>query len=249
MTGVVLLIYLGLFIRSMCAHPSFEQLRLLLLLFLWQAQSGALLAVLAAGIGATAVLIQTREGRRQADEQRHKRLSAQRAALPLTLAAVADYAEECAGHVENLLHRPHGAGRIEIPRFPPLPHDLLARVSQVIESCDELEARPLIILSRRLQIQHSRIRQLQGDSSGRSPLSLITPNLQARLIDAAEVYARCGALFGWARGDDVASGITASDVKTALLVMHIAITDADEIERDIDRRAQHGELDRPWPEV
>lgn len=241
-TCAALLIYLGLFVRSICAHPSFEQLRLLL--FLWQAQSGALLAVLAAGIGATAVLIQTREGRRQAEEQRRKRLLAQRATLPLALSSVADYAEECAEKINDLLTRQHIPGHIVVSQFPTIPQDLEKRFEQVIETCDASEARPLIILIRRLQIQNSRIKQIQGSSQ----LTLIPRNLRNRLIDAAEIYARCSALFGWARDDEAATGITASEVKTALQLMHFDFSDGDEIDKDIDRRAENGEMDKPWPE-
>jgi hypothetical protein len=248
-TGVILLIYLGLFARSMYAHFGWKQLRLLL--FLWQAQSGAILAILAAGIGACAILVQTREGRRQAEEQRLRRLAGQRAVLPLALAALGDYADQCAAIVGDLMQQRSNASRttLENVNFPPLPPDLVENFRQIIEASREAEARPLIILIRRVQIQHSRVGQIQRN--GRSLLTLVRPGLEHRMIDAAEIYARCASLFDYARGADLKQmpQITPNDVKTALRVMRTGLLDMDQIEADIDRRAEHGENDRLWPEV
>jgi hypothetical protein len=247
---IILGIYVPLFVRSMVEHPELKQFRLLL--YLWQTQVGAIFAIIAAGIAATVVLLQISAERRLDETRRLRRASALRAVLPLALTELSDYATNCARTLATLLQQPNSlSANLAGKQFPPLPAGLVGRLMEFIEVSEPNHARPLIVLAKRVQIQHARIRDTQQGMTNQHGSILYQPNLSGRLIDTAEIFARCGALYKYARGNAAApaAAISPDEVKSALIVMRIELSDMSEIERTIDRYAAHDHDGGPWPEV
>jgi hypothetical protein len=248
-TVVMLGVYGWLFLRSMLRQPTLEHL--IALLFLWQTQTGAAFAVAAALIGASVVLHQTATTRRLEETRRERRAAALRAVLPMALTELGDYAVRCAEISATLLTQPNGE-RIEDPglRFPPLPAGLVDRLTELIEASEPDHARPLIVLLRRVQIQHARLRETERRASGQGGSILVRARVVGCVIDAAEIYARCEKLFAYARGTAKAPAtiISSDDVKSALFPMRPGLSDTDEVKKEIDRYAlvdQNG----GWPEA
>jgi hypothetical protein len=225
-------------------------------LFLWQTQTGALLAVAAALIGAAAILQQTRTTQRLEEVRRERRAVALRAVLPLTLTELSAYAASCAEINATLLEpiyplrQPGGSSGIMAPslHYPPLPVGLVDRLIGLIEASEQDHARPLIILLRWVQIQHARcLNTMRRARDGYLPRLHIVD----RMIDAAEIYARCEKLFAYSRGtaNAPAAAITADDVKKALFLLETGLSDLAELEEKIGRMAQVGQNGAIWPEV
>ena len=156
-TGVLILVlYGGLFLRSMLRDPTLKHL--IELLVVWQTQTGAAIAVAAAFIGARAVIHQTKTTERIEADKKARRAVAIRAVLPLTLAELEDYATRSAEiylrlspEWERILFK------VEAVRFPPIPEGLPGRMVDLIEASDPSHGKPLIALIRGVQIHHSRM--------------------------------------------------------------------------------------------
>lgn len=80
---------------------------------------------------------------------------------------------------------------------------------------------------------------------------MVGTNVVHRVIDSAEIYARCESLFVYARGaaDAPAAAISPNDVKRALFLMIPSLLDVGELGNEIDRFALAGEDGSDWPEV
>ncbi len=159
-TLVTLGVYGGLFVRSVVRHPTLDHL--IALLFLWQTQTGAAFAIAAAFIGGAVVLHQTATTRRLEDVRRSRRAAALRAVLPLALSELCDYAARCAAISAELLAQP-SSSPVKAPGLsvPSLPPGLVDQLTELIEASEPDHARPLIVLVRRVQIQHARMRDMQ----------------------------------------------------------------------------------------
>ncbi len=247
--AVMLAVYGGLFVRSMFRHPTLEQLTALL--FLWQTQTGAMIALVAAVIGAAVVLHQTGTTRRQAETRLMRRAEALRAVLPLALAELSDYTASCAAIYAGLLAQPNSLPITTADlHFPPLPAGLADHLTQLIEVSDPAHAMALITLARRVQIHHSRAEDAAMRLGNRNGLIFVRANVVSNLIGAAEIYARCNGLFVYARGaaEDPVSETSPGDVKTALRLMPDCVPHFDELAREIDRLAARPDGGR-WLEV
>ncbi len=255
-------LYGGLFLRSMLRNPSMQQL--VALLFLWQTQTGAAFALVAALIGAAVILHQTDAStagafrqtsamQRSETERRERRATALRAVLPLALTELADYAANCAEIEMRLLAEMSNSEIIYVAglMFPPLPIGLVAWMTEMIEVSEPTHGRPLITLVRQVQINHARVRALQTEASESGKGILFRNNLVGRVIDAAEIYARCGKLITYTRGmaEAPAAEITSDDVKQALFIMPVIRRDTAHLEREVDLRSElHKNDGRNWPE-
>ena len=242
-------LYSWLFLRSMLRDPTLKHL--ITLLFLWQTQIGAAFAIAAALLGAAVILHQTATARRLEEKRRERRVAALRAVLPLALMQLSDYAASGAKIHAALLGQPK-TQRIKASglQFPSLPDELVSRLTELIEATDSDRARPLIILVRRLQIHHARARDTQMRSTAQQGSILVRTNVVGRVIDAAEIYARCEKLFVYARSDaDVpVAAVSPDDVKNALLLISASLTDMEELEQGIKRRESEDQNGPSWPE-
>ncbi len=243
-------VYGWLFLRSLVRDPTLEHL--IALLFLWQTETGAALAVAAALIGAAVVLDQTATTRRLEECRRARRATALRAVLPLMLTELADYAARCAAINARLLARQSSSPIISPGLgFPSLPLDIVGQMTDLISASKPNHAKPLIILMRRLQIHHARMRDTQRRAWGKDGSILVRANVVHRVIDSAEVYARCEKLFQYARSntDAPAPAISPNDVQLALFLIPTGLPDVKEMGNEIDRLARVGENGARWPEI
>jgi len=251
-TVVAFTVYVRLFVRSMLRNWTLEHL--ITLLFLWQTQIAAAFAIAAALIGSAVVLHQTATVRRQEDERRERRSAALWAVLPLVLMELIDYATSCAKILAGLLERSSTGVHVHQPglQFPPLPDGLVDRLAELIEAIESGHANPLIILVRRLQIQHARAREIQRRAVDQHGSIVLRANLIHGLIGAAEIYARCANLLSYARGSvDIVAAISPNDVKTALSALSLIagdLSDIKELIREIDRIAAT-DPNGGWPET
>ncbi len=163
----------------------------------WQDLAGAALALLAAAYAANYVKDQIAQADRLADEQRQRRLRAQRAVMPLTLSYICDYAETSLRE----LRRIHAAGRVG-PDFsqiaaPTMDGQHVSEIRQMIEVEDELKAAPYADLLSELQIHSARWRGFAvwaAEGTGFQPAYI-----EGQMLDAAEIYARASNLVAAVR--------------------------------------------------
>jgi len=277
-TLLVLLVYVALFARAMLRQWTLKHL--ITLLYLWQTQTGAAFALAAALVGAIALVRQTTATERRAKTRRARRAAALRAVLPLMLTELTDYAERCVTIFSAVLKRNltslalNPAERsapqqlwwvADDEQLPPLPERLVEQLIELIETSEPDHARPLILLARSVQLQHARARELRGRVVRRRDVpqggatrrddgaQVITrANVVDRVIDAAEVLARCEKLFGYARGDAESppAPISADDVDKAMQQMRTAraLLNEEQWEREFERYAAAETQLRPWPE-
>jgi hypothetical protein len=227
-------LYIGLFLRSMSRyHWALDHL--IILLVLWQTQTGAAFALAAALIGAGVILHQTQDNRRKEEEQRERRAFALRATLAPSLSKLSDYATRSAKMLADAFTI---SGHIT---FPEVPDGLVMQLTAFIEAAKTDHAKPFIVLVTRLQFQHSRMLKLQRQSN------LSQTEVLLCLVGTAEIQARCCELLDYARCETDAppAVITASDVSFAVSTMKISIP---QLQKQIDFYAKEGELGLPWPQ-
>ncbi len=248
-TAITLMIYVGLFIISILRKPTLEHLTVLL--YLWQTQVAAALAIAAAMIGAAAIFEQTAANQRQEYQRRTRRAVALRAVLPLVLSELADYTDQCASTYLRLLAVPIAQASQSRTQFPSLPPAFSDRLIELIEASEQDHASPLISLLRRVQIQRARAKNAESRTMGRSGHLLTQRNLEDGLIDTSEIHARCAKLFVYARGESElpASDIFAADVKSSLSILTISEQTQPNLNDQIDRRQASVPRGKPWPEL
>ena len=240
--------YLALFLRSMIRTPSLRHF--VVLLSLWQTQVTGLFAIVAALIGAAVVLQQTAEIRKSEERKMAARARALRAVLVLSLMELYDYSTECLQILADLQRRawplPIKFLDPDSVTFPPLPTDLINRLTDLIENTSAEHARPFVLLMQCLQTHHGRIRDIQRRAEGNPLINLELHEVEIRLIDAAELRARCDRLLIYARQDTSAAPnvVLAEDVKNSLVLFHRQIQDISELRKQIDRKAA---FDSGWP--
>ena len=240
--------YLALFFRSMIRTPSVRHF--VVLLYLWQTQVAGLFAIVAALIGAAVVLRQISEIHLSEERKMAARARALRAVLVLSLMELYDYSTECLQILADLQQR---AWPLPIKfldpnsvTFPPLPTDLINRLTDLIENTGAEHARPFVMLMQCLQTHHGRIRDIQRRAKESPLINVELHEIEIRLIDAAELRARCDRLLIYARQDTSTApdAVSAEDVKNSLVLFHRQIQDISELKKQIDRKAA---FDSSWP--
>jgi hypothetical protein len=243
--------YVVLFTLSMFRHASLEHL--ITLLFLWQTQTGATLAIVAAIIGGGFVLYQSTEARRLDQDQRIRKIYALRGLLTHDLSDLIDYCRQGAELFVSLFvfDPAHPEGRPYIRAvgldIPSPPTGVVGRVACLIENCQPEEMRPFILLLERSQVQHAGAQSLKFRAALDNGVA--RTDIISCLVDLAEIYARCSKLFRYAREEKLSSVETtnADDVKKAVppMLWGTDLSAVAEIHSAIDRRASN--LEEPWP--
>lgn len=180
-------------------------------------------------------------------DRKDARRSAARAVLPLALASVSQYAERTAETL-RVVH-PHCVGgvlpaAIPLPTFPGLPENIITPIKEMIEAADKEDRSFIWQMLVRIQVLQSRISSLV--SSHARPGSFVTSsNLEAYILDAAEIYARASRLFEFARGaaEHPPSHLINRNVAQALSTMGVFDDLHDELVRRFDL-----DTDRKWGE-
>lgn len=196
----------------------------------YQTLIAGLAALLAARWSVRAILLQIKKDDRAVraqmmqverieKERKAAKHTAVRATLPLSLSALCNYAQTCGFHLHSLLQScqdevlPSSA---QVPEFPPLPDGAIATIKELIEFSHPPLVRTLSQLSAKLQIQSSRLRGLKRDLGVKTNINQLW--LETCTLDAIEIYARCSALFDYARfhTEEPPPDLTVLDVSRAI---------------------------------
>lgn len=167
-------------------------------------------------------------------QRRDARRAANRGVLPLTLAALSQYAERNSALLEALRERTeHGAlvKGTAIPDFADLPSEIIAALKEMIESVEPTERGAFTRLLMDVQIESSRLSGLEH--RGKRDGIITTSNIDAHILGQAAIYARTSALYNFARSktEHVTDKITKKEVATALFLVGVHEIREDLIER------------------
>lgn len=160
----------------------------------WQTLAAGLIAIVAALIGGAYIQNQ--------DTERYRRKhAAARAVLPLALDAFSRYAIQI-GTVLKDLHRqavgetvPHTAS---VRPIPPLPTEAIPVLANLVEICERGQDKLFAAVISQAQVLSARMDTL-GRNVHQSGFTVTVRNLEDYICDAAEIYAKAGALFPYAR--------------------------------------------------
>jgi hypothetical protein len=159
--------------------------------------------ILAVG-GAIGTVLMINKQIRQSNKQEQKRRSHQnfaaRAMMPAALSALSDYSEKCIKFLLLLLPIAPDEHAVTTPisdDIPLIPSDELFTLKQCMEFGDEPITVIIADLIRKLQIQHSRLRDMK--SKPNNSFIILDANIIDYILDALEIYARCAKLFTYAR--------------------------------------------------
>jgi hypothetical protein len=99
--------------------------------------------------------------------------------------------------------------------LPPLPSGFVGQLIDLIETIPPDEARPLVTLVRRVQVQHTRSLAGRQRILNQPAELVLRADLLCLLIDAIEVQTRCNRLIPYARGEKPAplAVLSEEDVK------------------------------------
>jgi hypothetical protein len=164
-----------------------------------------------------------------AADQRKRRARAARAMLPLALSELAGHATACIQGLYNLrpyfqsngsLDRSQTGNRPSTWTVPRLPENVLSLLKECIEFSDDSPAEMMTKLIRHFQVQNSRLTEDMSRFRLNDGVRLLVwANIQLAIGDAAELYARAGALYPFARGDALkVLDISRANIYNALFV-------------------------------
>ncbi len=245
-------LYALLFALALHRDPS--RAHLVALLYLWQTQVAGVLAIGAALVGAAAVLHQTAADRQRERCQLARRADALRAAMPMIIDGVSQYAFDCA-KVYDDLWRAGSNPVIQRPDapFPDLPQGLVDAVVTFLETIGNGPgARQLTTLLRDLQIYRARARDTSYRAAAGSSSILVRHNLISRAVDSALIYARCEKLFVYARSIALmdVEDITSADIEKALRLLLMYSFPEEELRQEIARRSAYSLASgERWPAI
>ena len=249
-TLLTLASYAWFFGSALYRDPS--RAHLVALLYLWQTQVAGVLAIAAALLGAAAVLHQTGADRQREMDQLARRAEALRAAMPMIIDGVSQYAFDCT-RVYDEIWRAGGDPVVQRPAapFPDLPQGLVDAVVAFLETIGNGPGgRQLTTLLRELQIYRSRARDTSYRATAGNTSILVRHTLIGRAVDSAAIYARCEKLFAYARsiGFTEVRDVTPADVEKALWLLPVNSIPQEELRQEIVRRTAHGQSNgQSWP--
>lgn len=168
----------------------------------WQSILAGLAAIVAALVGGYFIQGQVRLAEEQERERIRRKHAAARAMLPLALASLSEYADACARLLRNIHIQCSGSAvppaALQNLRLPDLPASTTADLRLMVESSGFVEGEAIAEILRNIQVLASRLRSLQG------PHALghveMLDNIEAYMINAAEIKAQADELFDYARG-------------------------------------------------
>ncbi len=192
-------------------------------LLLWVDDREALLAGVLAVTAAAAGVIYVQKQIKQAEAHERRRLRrryrAQKAAMPLTLSSLCDYAKESAwklSQCRDLLRRQQHPSLEALGEFEPpkLSVEVVTALQRMVEASSKSRAKPFIALLSDLQVHTARWRGLMESLVGDRPgVGYAVGYFDSEIVEAAELYARASDLFAVTRPDpepDIAAPTTLS---------------------------------------
>lgn len=143
---------------------------------------------------------QIAEADRHETERRRRQNFAARAMMPVALNELSNYSKRCVELLLPLL--PKQSGQLVTAHItqnaPAIPAEAVFTLRESTEFGVDPIAITIADLIRKLQIQHSRLADIENwlSSSGRI---IVRPNILEFIVDALEIYARSAKLFAYAR--------------------------------------------------
>ena len=219
-----------------------------LVLFRWSKDPSTIvaagLALAAAMLGAYLLNRQIQQSDRHEADKVRRRFRAVRAATPLVLSEVCDYAEAQAKAWLLMSYRisrhpvasviPERMGDdpppgIEDVVFPSLSLTIVASLKEAVEAAnDDVEAEPYMILLNDIQVLVARSRSFLGENSG-DVRNLVNADEYCigQVVEAAELYARAARLFEPTRVPDANQSLPIfyEEITSALYSMNMAYSD------------------------
>jgi hypothetical protein len=128
-----------------------------------------------------------------------------RSNLPLALSEISDYSGQCVDLLSKIFPGFEEDENIELQiEVPELPITALSIVTELISLTEEKNAEKLQSLLRFIQIQHSRLKSLQGNISPNRPNSdlIIKSNLHSNVLDAFALKRMTDHFFYYARWEE-----------------------------------------------
>jgi hypothetical protein len=173
--------------------------------------------------------VQIRLTERLAADQRRRRERAARALLPLALAELSDYSRACMIGLKTLLpyFTPDGSLNRETASdagdkwsLSSPPENVIAIFKECMEFVEDEPYELLAALLRHLQVQKSRLEDNINWLRANDGVHLLLKyNISQAIRDAAEIHARIGVLYPFAREGALHShAVESMDIRTALLI-------------------------------
>src|SRR5262249_49364022 len=136
--------------------------------------------------------------------RRSRKQAALRAALPLSAAAISQYAEKSAhalnALVPSCINEALPAATAPFDLGQPIPVETLEALADFIEYADRLDTSVIEAMIGLIQIHDARIRALVRDNYDPHQTAVVVrSNIEAHVIDAASIYAAADTLYQYAR--------------------------------------------------
>ena len=213
-----------------------------------------LLALIAATGGVVYLHRQIAQTEQLEAKRRARKLAAVRAAGPLALSAIGEYAKECAAALKQLRRQCgdgpglHG-GQTDLPAVPALPTEVITVFSEFIEYSEGNDADLIEELMRDIQVMQSRMRGLISDLAN-PEVSLSKGFIVDNMIHAGSIYAQGAAAFEFFRrmSEKLPAAVTWNDVKSALRNMEVDENRYPDTFAEIDRLSERSPGPARWVE-
>jgi hypothetical protein len=169
----------------------------------WQTITALAIAMVGAAVAIQNTTRSLRHSEKLESTRRSRKQAAVRAVLPLALSQITDYAERSAQALNELVTSCNGESlpaQKALDIIPELPTETLKTLSEFIEYSDTVNVGIIESTVALMQIHDSRIRALI--MANRDPLStriVVRTEIEARIVDAASIYAGAAAGFEYAR--------------------------------------------------
>jgi hypothetical protein len=170
----------------------------------WQTLLGTGTALLAASIAVRNTNRSIQHASELETNRRRRKQSALRAAMPIALAQLSDYAERSARNLGDLVNQcvnealPQMVAKDSHLESPP--NEALKAFADFIEYSDAIDVAVIEATTAWLQIHNSRVRTLIKDNRDPSgSRSVVRAQLEASMIDAASIYAGAASAYDYAR--------------------------------------------------
>jgi hypothetical protein len=163
----------------------------------YQGFIGGLLATVAAGLGAWAVMRQTRHQRQVHQQQRTEALRAQRAALAFSCSEISAYCRECVSILSDIPgHQPERLQLGEVIRFPDPSIRAIDNFTSLAAACDQGTAIAIAHFLWQLQTQRSRLIDVEQALNGAGEIAHVRPHqIDDRIYDALAIMSHLDIFF------------------------------------------------------
>ena len=201
----------------------------------WAAWAQALGTIIGISSAAFVAVYQQAKHQEMQEDQRKRKNFAARAVLPATLSELTAYINKCLDALAEYLDKRSEDESVSKFNRPSMPIDLINSLRDCVEFADDAPKARLAELIEKLQIQNSRLSLIDLETPR---LSMITTRqtINARIVDALDIYARIELLFPYSRraSDGDPGAPTKENMKSAANIGHFI--DDNDIKTMIDRR-------------